>query len=71
MATTNLTISASDGWRLVVPLIATWALVSSLDPSINIEFATSADNATEPTVLGHTLKCDHYVSRALFQAGPI
>ena len=71
MATTNLTISAADGWQLVVPSAASWALVSSLDPNTNIEFATSASDGTEPTVLGHTLKRDQQVSRALFQEGSI
>jgi hypothetical protein len=72
MATTNLTLSAADGWTLVVPSAATWALVSSLDPDTNVEFATSVADGTLPTVLGHTLKREQQqVSRAHFVEGPI
>ena len=71
MATTNLPISAADGWQLVVPAAATWALVSSLDPNTNIEFATTGSDSTDPTVMGHTLQRDQQISRNHFPEGAI
>ena len=71
MATTNMTISAADGWTLVVPSAATWALVSTLDPNTNVEYATTANDSTDPAVNGHTLKRDQQISRLLLQEGSI
>lgn len=71
MATTNLTLSAADGWTLVVPAAATWALVSTLDPNTNVEYATTAADGTEPTVLGHTLKRGEQISRSVLPEGSV
>jgi hypothetical protein len=53
MATTNVTVD--DSWTLVVSSSSTAAMITCGTP-VTLELATTADNSTDPTVIGHAIR---------------
>lgn len=69
MATTN--ISVDHDWTLVVATAATNATVSCAEVAV-MEFATTADDETEPTVTGHVLRTTgEAVTRSMLGSGSV
>jgi hypothetical protein len=69
MATTNITVD--HDWTAVVASGTTNATVSCADVAV-MEFATTADDETEPAVTGHVLRTTgEAVTRAMLGSGVI
>jgi hypothetical protein len=63
MATSNIQVTGA--WTLIIPSAATKFLVSC-DYHEAVEYATGADDSTDPTVaIGHRLKSGEGLNRAL------
>lgn len=69
MPTANIPVDTN--WTPIVPSAATWCTVSSDSPTI-VEYATGADDSTDPTAtIGHRLRSSEGLTRSLLPEGTI